>query len=102
MATKKKKTKGSDQKKNTEKQKNKLNRPKGSKKHNIPWEEIKSYYLTHDVSLAETAEYFGVSLGSINRHAQAENWVAAKEETQHEIVAKVIQKEQERQAKLMS
>lgn len=62
----------------------------------INWVAIKSYYITHNVSLEKTAEKYGVDASGVKRRAKAENWVAAKKEKHKEIELKVIQKSTEK------
>lgn len=61
------------------------------------WIKIKNYYITHEVSLAETAKKFGTSFSMMKEHSRLEQWNKLRDEKRIEIDKQVSQKITERE-----
>lgn len=56
------------------------------------WEEIKTEYITTDISQRALAKKYGVSASQIARHSKAESWVDERERHKSKTLAKTLDK----------
>lgn len=73
--------------------------PKQSKRDKPNWKKIKAEYLAGGTSYRKLCAKYGVSLSTLRRKAQAEQWVQLQEQVEHKVddslVEKVVAKELE-------
>ena len=62
----------------------------------VDWLAIRNDYINGGGSYRKLAEKYGVTLATIRRRAETENWIKLREEHQHKINTKAAQKAQEK------
>ena len=62
----------------------------------VDWLTIRNDYINGGGSYRKLAEKYGITLATIRRRAEAENWIKLREEHQHKINTKAAQKAQEK------
>ncbi|WP_458397426.1 hypothetical protein [Anaerotignum sp.] len=58
----------------------------------VNWAEVKSEYLTTEISLERIADKYGISRSTIKRRSVKEGWVEEKASRKEEVVNEVIQR----------
>ena len=58
----------------------------------VDWLTIRNDYINGGGSYRKLAEKYGITLATIRRRAEAENWIKLREEHQHKINTKAAQK----------
>lgn len=63
------------------------------------WKKIKTEYITTDISLRQLAEKYGVSMTTMGRKSSKEKWIQARQQHDHMVTTKVIEKSSAAKAK---
>lgn len=62
----------------------------------IPWDQIRSEYVTGNTSYRRLAKKYGVSFGDVCRHGRDEGWVELQKQHRSDLVAKIEEDAKER------
>lgn len=66
----------------------------------VNWEQIKTEYVTGDISYRKLAEKYGVSRATLQLRAKREEWFNQREKLRAKVMAKAIQKSEAKQVRV--